>query len=456
MRLSFQTNPLSTTMTSRRRQRSYFPIICFSATTIAVTVTLLSLSAVPVYASASHTGGYRMPWSKSSAAQQTSHHVTTKSPFSSWTPRGGAAAGASKKKPSPTIKGAVASNDLAPKKGMKTKKMMKKKKMVKKVVKNYDGVPILPEEQSHNKATKSVISGVGSISAGSTAAAAKSSSGPVRDKMPSIFRMPSEEKYDRYAAALAVTEGLRRVRDAEIDRALQDKKTSATTTNSDFNHGTGGEISNDNNSYQVKTPQQLLQERKQRAESAFLLQTTKAVKALGMTVTQFNQIGREVLSDPALKERVSEQAYLYRMASAINLERVPLLEDPTSKKLLQSHRRHRVQMFARSITEIEDLRADEMEALRQSLHVDRFPPGFDLSDPNVQPLLHPEVRSVCEAFPLKAEEIVKRYGLESDEFNKMLEETKRNPIFGWRVKKYVEKVEEERAKEKKPVGVSKN
>lgn len=79
-----------------------------------------------------------------------------------------------------------------------------------------------------------------------------------------------------------------------------------------------------------------------------------------------------------------------------------------------------------------------------------------MSDPNVQPLLHPQVRSVCEAFPVQAEEIVKRYGMESDEFNKMLEETKRNPIFGWRVKKYVEKVEEEKAKEKKAFGTTKN
>jgi len=32
-------------------------------------------------------------------------------------------------------------------------------------------------------------------------------------------------------------------------------------------------------------------------------------------------------------------------------------------------------------------------------------------------------------FPVKAEEIVKRYGLDSDEFNRMLEETRSNPIF---------------------------
>jgi len=78
----------------------------------------------------------------------------------------------------------------------------------------------------------------------------------------------------------------------------------------------------------------------------------------------------------------------------------------------------------------------------------QFPPNFDLSDPNVQPLLRDEVRAVCERFPVKAEEIVKRYGLESEEFNKMLEETRGNPIFRWRVKKYVKGVEEENRKKK--------
>lgn len=264
------------------------------------------------------------------------------------------------------------------------------------------------------------------------------------DTMPSIFRIPSEEKYDRYAAALAVTEGLRRVRDAEISRAEETK-----TKKSWLGGISAGE--KDKTKVKVKSSQDPLEAAKKRAESAFLLLSTKAVKALGMTVTQFNQIGREVTSDPALKERVSEQAYLYRMASVIHLDKVPLLEDPSSKKLLESqeHKKYRVQLFARSIHEIEDLRADQMDALRQSLQVERFPPGFDLSDPNVQPLLHPEVRRVCEKFPVQAEEIVKRYGLDSDEFNRMLEETKGNPIFRWRVQKYVEKAEEEKVKEKK-------
>ena len=246
--------------------------------------------------------------------------------------------------------------------------------------------------------------------------------GPRGDTMPSIFRIPSEEKYDRYSAALAVTEGLRRVRDQEITRAEEAKRRKKRN--------------------QLSTDWETA---KKRAESAYLLQSTKAVKALGMTAAQFNQIGREVISDPALKDRVSEQAYLYRVASTVNLDKVPLLDDPSSKKLLQSaeHKKHRVQLFARSIHEIEDLRSDQMEALKRSLQVERFPPGFDISDPNVQPLLHPEVRAVCEKFPVQAEEIVKRYGLGSDEFNRMLEETKGNPIFRWRVHKYVQKAEEE-------------
>lgn len=308
-------------------------------------------------------------------------------PRDSPVPRGGAAAAVERKK-RPVYKGSASPSKT--KGGLVVKKKMKKMKR--------------------------------KISMQSIPQANGGTSGPRGDTMPSIFRIPSEEKYDRYSAALAVTEGLRRVRDREITRAEEAKRRKKRN--------------------QLSTDWETA---KKRAESAYLLQSTKAVKALGMTAAQFNQIGREVISDPALKDRVSEQAYLYRVASTVNLDKVPLLDDPSSKKLLQSaeHKKHRVQLFARSIHEIEDLRSDQMEALKQSLQVERFPPGFDISDPNVQPLLHPEVRAVCEKFPVQAEEIVKRYGLGSDEFNRMLEETKGNPIFRWRVHKYVQKAEED-------------
>jgi hypothetical protein len=131
-----------------------------------------------------------------------------------------------------------------------------------------------------------------------------------------------------------------------------------------------------------------------------------------------------------------EQAYLYRMASTINMQKIPLIEDPNSKQLLKSHKRRRVQMFVRSITEIEELRGEQIERLKQVLQLKSLPKGIDLCDPAVMPLLSPKVRAVCEAFPHQAEEIVKRYGLNSDEFNGMLEETRGNPIFRWRVEKF--------------------
>lgn len=138
-----------------------------------------------------------------------------------------------------------------------------------------------------------------------------------------------------------------------------------------------------------------------------------------------------------------EQAYLYRMASTIKMDKIPLIQDPDSKQLLKSTRRRRVQMFVRSITEIEELRAEQNQRLRKALSIDKIPSDINLCDPNVMPLLSPKVRSVIEAFPLQAEEIVKKYGLNSDEFNQMLEETKGNPVFRWRVQRFKNKQNEE-------------
>ena len=366
----------------------------------------------------------RLPWNSPSAAGSSVHNNNNNDKNTlELTTRGGAAA-STRSSRRPPIKGA-ASSTAAKRGGVK-----KMKKMVK----------------------KRVVSGN---------AKTNNNKGPNKDTMPSIFRIPSEEKYDRYAAALAITEGLRRVRDADVARAEKIYKETSRKggrNNTKKNNNTqkvGDKFAEVLSQPEPLSPKKILDSAKQQAESAFLLQSTKAVKSLGMTVAQFNQIGREVLSDPALKERVSEQAYLYRIhASAMSLEKVPLLStgndaDNENQDVLKNHKRHQVQMFARSIQEIEDLRTDQLHQLQSQLRMTQFPPNFDLSDPNVQPLLRDEVRAVCERFPAKAEEIVKRYGLESEEFNKMLEETRGNPIFRWRVMKTVRGVEEERKNKKK-------
>lgn len=289
----------------------------------------------------------------------------------------------------------------------------------------------------------------------------------MHDQMPSIFE-PEESIYDKYAACLAATEGLRRIRDSkqlnqnkrfrtavnvDADRSGWKSLLKATTTgvvdDDDHYYGKGGEgargavgvggsssaAASSSSSSSVSSVEQQKEEYK-RACAEYVLNSSQVIKALGLSVSQFNQLGREIKKNEPLKQKVMEQAYLYRMASTIKMDKIPLIQDPNSKKLLQSHKRRRVQMFVRSITEIEELRSEQMARLKRALNIDKLPAHMNLCDPNVLPLLNPKVRAVIEAFPLQAEVIVKKYGLNSDEFNQMLEETRGNPIFRWRVQRF--------------------
>jgi len=241
------------------------------------------------------------------------------------------------------------------------------------------------------------------------------------EKMPSIFTRKEEIIYDKYAACLAATESLRRARDAVLDknRSAVNVKSMAKFWNRD---------SHERNS-----------EDYHKACAQYVLQSGKMVRSMGLSVSQFNQLGREVETNKTLKLRVMEQAYLYRMAATVNMGKIALIEDPNSKHLLKSHRRQRLQMFVKSITEIEDLRTEQIKRLQNALSLDVLPSSVSISDPALLPILDPKIRAVVEAFPLQAEEIVKKYGLNSNEFNQMLEESKNNPIFRNKVKKYMQK-----------------
>jgi len=135
-----------------------------------------------------------------------------------------------------------------------------------------------------------------------------------------------------------------------------------------------------------------------------------------------------------------EQAYLYRLAATISMDRMPLIEDPAATQMLRSSQRDKVDLFCESMSEIEKLRESQIDRLKRSLRVENLPSHVTLSDPGLLPFLSPKVRAVVEAFPYQAEEIVKKYGLESSEFNEMLEETRNNPIFRWKIQKHLQKV----------------
>jgi hypothetical protein len=93
-------------------------------------------------------------------------------------------------------------------------------------------------------------------------------------RMPSLF-VEEESDYDRYAAALAATEALRRIRDKAMSEQRKQKK--------------GVEATED----------------QKRIRAEYVINSGKVLKAMGMSVSQFNHLSREVNKDEELKEKVS-------------------------------------------------------------------------------------------------------------------------------------------------------
>lgn len=111
--------------------------------------------------------------------------------------------------------------------------------------------------------------------------------------------------------------------------------------------------------------------------------------------------------------------------------------DPSVEPLLvKSQHKNTMQRFCESMKEIEQLREHQLEQLKSSFHVDKLPSDISsLTDPTLKPFLNPKVRAVVEAFPFQAEAILKKNQLDSDEFNRMLDRTKRNASFRRKVEK---------------------
>lgn len=109
------------------------------------------------------------------------------------------------------------------------------------------------------------------------------------NRMPSLFMKPEEQYLDKYAACLAATEGLRKLRDSAI-----------TGTHPAIRHF-----------FLPNSKKDSQQERHRQACSEYVLNSNKVIRALGLSVAQFNQIGRLVSADPVLKEKVCANKLLF-------------------------------------------------------------------------------------------------------------------------------------------------
>lgn len=124
--------------------------------------------------------------------------------------------------------------------------------------------------------------------------------------MPSLFTRDEEKQYDTYAACLAATESLRRLRDSVLKR----KKSSAVASEekswkSILQDNLGRNVSQEKGAVVGKENDPALNEEYKRAYAEYVLNSSKAINALGLSVTQFNQLGREVSKNRDLKEKVS-------------------------------------------------------------------------------------------------------------------------------------------------------
>ena len=135
--------------------------------------------------------------------------------------------------------------------------------------------------------------------------------------MPSVFQ-PDEVVYDRYAACLAATEALRQTRDAAIQRMTQSSSEDehcnpieklCSKIKPSSTSGLDSMSASSMKSKQRKIDQNSMEYKQ--ANAQYLINASKTIKALGLSIPQFNSLSREVNSNEAMKERVS--AYLFKL-----------------------------------------------------------------------------------------------------------------------------------------------
>jgi Domain of unknown function (DUF4168) len=140
--------------------------------------------------------------------------------------------------------------------------------------------------------------------------------------------------------------------------------------------------------------------------------------------------------------KVIEQAILYRVNAAVSMDypsatsQCSFVEDPTSTKKSSDVRNKKQtnKNFCNTLIEIEMLKKKQIQQLMRSVNIKKLPDNVDITNESLLPLLSPKVRAVVNAFPLQAEEIVQKHGLDVDEFNVMLRNAKSNPFFRWRLR----------------------
>lgn len=150
-------------------------------------------------------------------------------------------------------------------------------------------IPPLPKHQiglsEPSPSTRPKDARGGAIEIGDQSVLRRFTSGGADSRMPSLFTA-DEAEYNRFAACLAATEGLRRMR----DQALMECSSRGSSSSSYSSSG-------------IASTSSALEEQHKIA-AQYQTNSGKVLRAMGMSVEKFNELGREISQDEKLKEKV--------------------------------------------------------------------------------------------------------------------------------------------------------
>ena len=266
---------------------------------------------------------------------------------------------------------------------------------------------------------------------------------------------PEEALLDQYALALAATDRARELRDAAIREAVGPLRFFYLRNLKKVNVCEPSCCSGDG--------------RWRSACARHAAVSGKIIQGVsGLSVSDFNRLSRRIAESPKLKEKVTHQAYLYRVASKIDPSRdfavlgyrgMPQAFDDLKTesrrplrqggKALDETSSASMRLFASLALRVEALRQRQRADLIAALNIDDFPKGVHLCDDDVLPLMSPKVRDVCANFPKQAAEIVENQGVDYADFERLLDKAQKNPLFRWRLQRTVRHLEKDMAARRK-------
>lgn len=282
----------------------------------------------------------------------------------------------------------------------------------------------------------------------------------IRIKAVSIFKADSENEYHKYAAVLAATEPFRLQCDVEIRKALNPLVYY-------FHKLKGTTLSDPTSSLRIDN---------RNIDNAFTKYESKVdeiVKTCGLDPNVFNNLSRQLVKQPILKQRVLLQAYYYKIAADLQSNVTPILPLlPTvneasifNTKARIAAKQQREQQAIKGATTIVDsenyltedtkffrfvnaVRRVEMERLAQremlqnELNIKELPER--MCDPDLYPAMCSRLQDACSSFPKTVGTVVSQYGLGMDEFDKLNDKMKKNFFFRFKVQNAINKLEQKK------------